>query len=91
MLKVLCGQKWDAPGASDLYHDVHAEDASEYYYPDANFPYLGKRILEVQHYVKMHNPRSWSELWWDRRNVTEWWTFWVRALHFLRDAEHGNR
>jgi len=79
MLKVLCGQNWEAPDAYDIYQDVHAEDAAEYYYPDANFPYFGKRILEVQHYVKMHNPRSWSELWWDRSNVTQWWTFWVRG------------
>lgn len=41
---------------------------------------LGKRTLEVQHRVKMHDPRLMTAVWQDRWNVTQWWTFWVRNL-----------
>jgi hypothetical protein len=83
MLEVLCGRVWDSNGAYEIFEEIEAEDSSTYYSPSEDFPFLAKRLLEIQRYVQHHRPRSILALWYDRRNSTQWWTFWVGDLKFF--------
>lgn len=76
LLQTLCGTSATSPAARALYAEIDAEDASPYYYPDS-FPFLGRRILDLQTFVKGRHPTNWRALWSDRRNVAYWWTFWA--------------
>lgn len=81
MLPILCCSKYDSPKASQIYADIDASDGvSPYYYPDSDFPFLGRRILDLQAFVSGRSPHNWRALWNDRRNVGLWWTFWAVIL-----------
>lgn len=77
MLLLLCGRSWLADGPKQIYDEISADEPSEYYSPNMDFPFLGKRILVLQNHVKGHNAHSLRALWHDHRNVSWWWTFWV--------------
>jgi hypothetical protein len=78
MLRILCCSKYDSPNANQIYEDIDAvDDVSPYYYPDSDFPFLGRRILDLQAFVRGQSPRGWRALWNDRHNVGWWWTFWA--------------
>jgi hypothetical protein len=82
MLLILCGKSYKSQEAREVYEQIDAdedpkEDLSVYYYPDSDFPFFGKRLLNLQAFVKGRHPHNWSALWNDRRNVAYWWTFWV--------------
>jgi hypothetical protein len=78
MLRTLCCSSYDSPSANRIYQDIDASDSvSPYYYPDSDFPFLGRRILNLQAFASSRNPNNWVALWHDRRNVTFWWTFWA--------------
>jgi hypothetical protein len=76
LLQTLCGTSASSPAAADLYAEIEAEEVSPYYYPDS-FPFLGRRILDLQTFIKGRHPHNWRALWNDRRNVAYWWTFWA--------------
>ena len=78
MLTLLCGQSWEDDAPRKVYTEINAEDPYDHYIPHVNFPFLGQRILEVQNFVKTRNAHRLSALWYDRRNISFWWTFWVR-------------
>ena len=77
ILEKLCCYSCDSDEAGDLYAAIEADDPSSHFTPIADFPFLGKRLTDIQDYVSNHNPHSFMALWYDRRNVTWWWTFWV--------------
>jgi hypothetical protein len=82
MLRTLCGSSYTSPKAIQIYQAIDAsDDVLAYYYPDNDFPFLGRRILNLQAYVSGRNPHNWRALWHDRRNVAFWWTFWVLTLN----------
>lgn len=86
LLQLLCGQHWKTPNAFAFYRDIDAETTSPYYYPESDFPFLRRRILNLQAFVQGRSPHSLKSLWHDKRNVTFWWTFWVSLpcrIHFL--------
>jgi len=74
---VLCGAAWTSHDASALYGAIGAQDDSPYYYSDSDFRFFGRRILDLQAFVKGRNPHSVRALWHDRRNIAFWWTFWA--------------
>jgi hypothetical protein len=74
MLYILCGQPCTSPEASAIYDEIEAEDPSTHYSPVTDFPFFGERLVELQNYVRGHN---FMALWYDRRDVSWWWTFWV--------------
>jgi len=76
LLQTLCGASASSPAAAALYAEIEAEELSPYYYPDS-FPFLGRRILDLQTFIKGRHPHNWRALWNDRRNVAYWWTFWA--------------
>lgn len=42
----------------------------------SSFPILRNRILRLQQYLDDQKPENWKELWHDRRNIADYWTFW---------------
>ncbi len=78
MLRILCCSSYKSPSARRIYQEIAvSDDVSPYYYPDSDFPFLGRRILNLQAFVSGRNPHNWRALWHDRRNVAFWWTFWA--------------
>ncbi|KAK3365466.1 hypothetical protein B0T24DRAFT_635918 [Lasiosphaeria ovina] len=41
------------------------------------FPFLGGRIQELQNQLDARKPRTWGDLWRDRRDSAQWMTFWT--------------
>jgi hypothetical protein len=80
LLPLLCGQSWDSTDALPIYEFIEAEDPSTHYSPTEHFPFLGKRLLEVQKYVRNQKPKNFWAIWYDKRNPSEWWTFWVSSM-----------
>ena len=83
MLEVLCGRRWDANGALQVFEEIEAENPLSFYSPSLDFPFLGQRLLEIQRFVQGRRPNSMAALWHDRRKLIQWWTLWVRGLEFL--------
>ncbi len=50
------------------------------YFPERDFPVLGARIRLIVDDLEEAKPRSWMELFRDRRNITQYWTFWLVAI-----------
>lgn len=77
LLATLCGESWENPAARAVYEIIGAEGTSSRYSPSTDFPFLGSRLLNLQTYVRGHNTNSIRAKWYDRRNASEWWTFWA--------------
>ena len=77
MLLILCTQHWKSTGAKEIYEEIEAADTSQHYQPADDFPFLGRKLLELQAYVKGRDAHSWKALWYDKRDMSVWWTFWV--------------
>jgi hypothetical protein len=78
LLPALCGAKWPTNDkAREAYELIAAEDPSPQYRASIHFPFLGKRLLDIQSHVKGFHPNDFRSLWNDRRNRERWWTFWV--------------
>ncbi|KAK8108994.1 hypothetical protein PG984_014795 [Apiospora sp. TS-2023a] len=45
-----------------------------------DFPIFGSRLLALQRYNKRRQPTKITDLWRDRRNPLQWYTFWVVAI-----------
>ena len=52
---------------------VEADSYSAHY----NFPIFGSRLLALQEYNLQQQPRRVGDLWHDRRNPLQWYTFWA--------------
>jgi len=77
MLLLLCGRSWEDDEARQIYDEIGADDPSNHYSSISDFPFLGKRLADLQAYVAGHNPHTIMALWHDRRNMSWWWTFWA--------------
>ncbi|KAH8784320.1 hypothetical protein BGZ57DRAFT_925319 [Hyaloscypha finlandica] len=78
LLPALCGAKWPTNDkARGVYKLLAAEDPSPQYRASIHFPFLGKRLLDIQAHVKGFHPNDFRSLWKDRRNREKWWTFWA--------------
>lgn len=47
------------------------------YSADSDFPVFGNRLLTLQNYITAQSPNSIKALWYDRRDVHRFWTFWA--------------
>lgn len=73
LLTSLCGSPWkDEP----LYRQINAPKAKNIY-SQSDFPYLGNRLLVLQRHVDSLNPSDLRTLYYDRRNVLQFYTFWA--------------
>lgn len=48
-----------------------------------DFDYRRDRLLELQEEVFRSPPASWAQLWRDRRNPQQFWTFWLALMILL--------
>lgn len=59
----------DAPGGVLVEQNV--------YNTGTDFPILGKRFSELQAFTERQSPTRMRDLWRDRRNPLQWYTFWA--------------
>ena len=76
LLDILCTHTSESPDIKKLYEDLEAEEFDDYVSVD-EFPFLARRLLELQQYGMSQNPHSLRRLWKDKRNVTGWFTTWA--------------
>jgi hypothetical protein len=80
MLLILCGMSATSEEALKIYDEIDAnEPANEpanCYYPSTEFPFFGKRLLELQQFIKQLQPKNVKALLNDRRDVAAWYTLW---------------
>lgn len=76
MLAILCGKSSISPAARRIYDEIDACEIANSYDPATDFQFFGRRILELQSFVKQHQPRTLRGLWSDRRDAKAWWTLW---------------
>lgn len=82
MLERLCGNVWHSEQALSVWDELGIEPPNDYDLV-SDFPYLGRRLEEIQRYVQRHSVRA---LWYNRRDISWWWTFWV-SREFPRPKE----
>lgn len=63
------------PTSSLNAHDELIE--SDTYSASDDFPTFGARLLALQHYNMRRQPSKMTDLWRDRRNPLQWYTFWA--------------
>jgi hypothetical protein len=76
LVQTLCYHGWKSKESIALYDEI-GEDEPSHIYSANDFPILGKKLTQLQTFVKCHNPSNLKDLWHDRRNMSQWYTFWV--------------
>ncbi|KAK3987107.1 hypothetical protein QBC44DRAFT_209671, partial [Cladorrhinum sp. PSN332] len=61
---------------SVLDFDNNLQERDTYSAQD-DFPVFGRRLLKLQRYNLRQRPSKWKDLWRDRRNLLQWYTFWA--------------
>jgi len=75
LLDSLCGRKViDSPFLTER----------ETYRLHRDFPFLRSRIVTLKRELALRKPRSWKDLWRDKRDTSNWYTFW--AVIFIGGA-----
>ena len=74
LLFSLCGSEWLK---LLIYQDVDAFGAKNVYSARADFPFFGDRLSKLQDFAVTQSPNNWRTVWWDRRDVTRFWTLWA--------------
>jgi hypothetical protein len=69
LLPLLCGRK-------SLDCSAFAQE-KEFYRPHRDFPILRSRIATLHQQMSKMKPRGWGELWRDKRDSAQWFTFWA--------------
>lgn len=86
LLKVLCSEPKRSTEIRSLPSYLWSEqsrDAKDQllehdtYNSVVDFPMLGRRLLQLQELSLRQNPSRIRDLWRDRRNVVQWYTFWA--------------
>jgi hypothetical protein len=80
LLRVLCGQSSMSNEAKYIYEEIDANQQTTYCNPDTEFPFFGKRLMELQQFEKQHQPQNVKTLLSDRRDVAAWFTLWNNQL-----------
>jgi hypothetical protein len=80
MLLVLCGKSTTSEDACRIYDEIDINEPASYYDPNAQFPFFGKRLMELQTFVKKHQPQNLKGLFGDRRDVSAWYTLWSNQV-----------
>ncbi|KAJ3944324.1 uncharacterized protein N0V96_005850 [Colletotrichum fioriniae] len=84
LLHTLCGPKKEVDklprsiwpvGCRDFEQEKLLE--SDVYSAQSDFPRLGYRLINLQRFSLRQKPRRLTDLWRDRRNPLQWYTFWA--------------
>lgn len=79
LLEVLCTSPGHFSDIKKLYKDLEAKEFNDYISVD-EFPFLARRLFDLQRFSMAQNPHSWKRLWKDRRNITVWFTTWAVVI-----------
>jgi hypothetical protein len=79
LLEVLCTEPDDSGPIQELYQALDAKRFDDYISVD-EFPFLARRLFDLQRFSMAQNPHSWRRLWVDRRNVATWFTIWAVVI-----------
>jgi hypothetical protein len=85
MLLILCGKSATSEEARKIYTEINANEPANCYNANTEFHFFGNRLLELQQFVKQHQPQNVRALLNDRRDVAAWYMLWnnqVRTLTF---------
>ncbi|KAH8601747.1 hypothetical protein B0O99DRAFT_501053 [Bisporella sp. PMI_857] len=74
LLQELCGV---AAARTAIYDQIDAPSIKSLYSARADFPFLGGRLRKLHEYVDSQNPSDLKTLWFDRRDVLRFYTFWA--------------
>jgi hypothetical protein len=77
LLKKLCGSSCTEGECRNFYSWLEAADCKTTYSASADFPLIGRRLLSLQDYMNAQNPSDLRTLWYDKRDVLRWYTFWA--------------
>lgn len=72
LLKLICGHK-------NFVHESIPQDRPVYFAP-RDFPALSKRMELIGAAMREAKPKDWKSLLRDRRDTTQYWTFWLVAI-----------
>ncbi|KXH65593.1 hypothetical protein CSAL01_03235 [Colletotrichum salicis] len=84
LLHTFCGPKKEVDklprniwpvGCRDFEKETLLE--SDVYSAQSDFPRLGYRLINLQRFSMRQKPRRLTDLWRDRRNPLQWYTFWA--------------
>jgi hypothetical protein len=79
LLETLCTEPEDSRAVLGLYNDLEAKKFDDYISVD-KFPFLARRLFDLQRFSMAQNPHGWRRLWADRRNITTWFTIWAVVI-----------
>jgi len=79
LLSVLCGKGCTDEVARQVFDELDVNEPAEYYDPQ-EFPFFGKRLLELHHLIKQYQPQDVRSLWNDRRDVAAWYNLRTNQL-----------
>lgn len=74
LLRQLCGKSCFN---NAFYADIDGPRIKTMYSARGDFPNLGKRLLELQDYMNAQNAQNLIALWYDRRDILRFYTFWA--------------
>ncbi|KAK7438314.1 hypothetical protein Landi51_11650 [Colletotrichum acutatum] len=84
LLYTLCGPKKEVDKLPRRIWPVGCRDfeqgkllESDVYSAQSDFPRLGYRLINLQRFSLRQKPRRLTDLWRDRRNPLQWYTFWA--------------
>jgi hypothetical protein len=92
LLRVLCGQSSTSPEARYIFDEIdnrretNVNEQATYCNPDTEFPFFGKRLLELQQFDKQHQPQTVRSLLGDKRDVAAWFTLWNNQVRSIKHA-----
>ncbi|KAJ5710115.1 hypothetical protein N7493_009707 [Penicillium malachiteum] len=72
-LDKLCGEK----PRYKSYLPTFGSPLTVSYSKSRDFPYLAGRLSDLQSYIRAQQPNRLTALWYDRRNLLSWYTFWT--------------
>lgn len=71
LLSVLCSGNWP------FLSSTSAPRSSGVYYLSRDFPMMQSKLDFLNTIIQHKEPRSFSQLWKDKRNTHQWYTFWA--------------
>ena len=79
LLKTLCTANQTSAEMKSLYQELNA-DPAENYVPIADFPFLARKLFQLQKANMGRHPHSLRNLWNDRRSLGIWLALWAALI-----------
>ena len=76
LLRLLCTDSGQSAELAQLLHLLDGEETSSRYTFE-DFPFLGSRLFQLQKFIEGHRATTWSLLWYNRTDASNWWVVWT--------------